>query len=554
MKTDAVRSLRRKLAADLPVFGLWVTLESPSITEMAVALGVDWVVVDAEHGHLDWKEIVEHIRAAVRSDTVVLVRVAERSIGLIKRALDLGADGIVVPWIESADQLREIVSYSLFPTAGVRGIGGERATCWGQCLVEHTQEANEHVLIMPVVESVAGGQAIHEMLRVEGVELFFLGPADYSSSAGYRGHWEGPGVAEQLLAIKDAVRGAGKHIGVIATSNENLQERLRQGFRIMALGTDSGMLLRSLHNALATVGRDRKLLASLSPESDTTSGVADRPPESFRPDRPEVMTAVGQGVLADIGRGVTFECLVGSAQGARGLSTGLVTFAPGAQLEYHLHSYAESVTLLSGTMVVEVEGRRYTLKPLDNIVIPGGLPHAAVNLSTTQETVLHVAMPTVTPSRTLVDKYYARRGMPEDSLGKEGAEHLTRVRSARRFAPGTGAEFVDYFNRDLVPGIEMSGGYGLFHPGGRLPAHLHDFDESICIVQGQATCMVEGRQHVLADGATALQPRGRVHYFVNRSQEPMAMIWVYGGPVPERLVVAEHNCTVEGNPWKDTRR
>src|SRR5713226_1931938 len=107
MKTTAVRALRRKLAADIPAFGLWVTLESPSITEMAVALGLDWVVIDAEHGHLDWKEIVEHIRATVRSDTVALVRVAELNLGLIKRALDIGADGVVVPWVESVVQLRQ---------------------------------------------------------------------------------------------------------------------------------------------------------------------------------------------------------------------------------------------------------------------------------------------------------------------------------------------------------------------------------------------------------------------------------------------------------------
>src|SRR5881628_2109961 len=99
MKAPALRALRRQLAADLPVYGLWVTLEAPSITEMAVALGLDWVVVDAEHGHLDWKEIVEHLRAAVRSNTVVLVRIAELNSGAIKRALDIGADGIVIPWI-----------------------------------------------------------------------------------------------------------------------------------------------------------------------------------------------------------------------------------------------------------------------------------------------------------------------------------------------------------------------------------------------------------------------------------------------------------------------
>ena len=83
MKTAAIQRLRRKLARDETVYGLWVTLESASISEMAVALGLDWIVVDAEHGHLDWKDILEHVRAAVRSETVVLVRVAELNAGLL---------------------------------------------------------------------------------------------------------------------------------------------------------------------------------------------------------------------------------------------------------------------------------------------------------------------------------------------------------------------------------------------------------------------------------------------------------------------------------------
>src|SRR6202451_2253445 len=105
MNARAIRRLRQKLAASQPVFGLWVTLESPSVTEMAVALGMDWVVIDAEHGHLDWKEIAEHIRATVRSETVALVRLAELNCGAIKRVLDIGADGVVIPWMESAGQL-----------------------------------------------------------------------------------------------------------------------------------------------------------------------------------------------------------------------------------------------------------------------------------------------------------------------------------------------------------------------------------------------------------------------------------------------------------------
>src|SRR6266446_9519706 len=106
MNTSALKRLREKLAADEPIYGLWVTLESASISEMAVSLGLDWIVIDAEHGHLDWKDILEHVRATVRSETVVLVRIAESNIGLIKRVLDIGADGIVVPWIETPEQLK----------------------------------------------------------------------------------------------------------------------------------------------------------------------------------------------------------------------------------------------------------------------------------------------------------------------------------------------------------------------------------------------------------------------------------------------------------------
>ena len=284
MKIAALQKLRRKLAADEAVFGLWVTLESASISEMAVALGLDWIVVDAEHGHLDWKEILEHVRATVRSDTVVLVRVAELNSGLIKRALDIGADGVVIPWIETAEQLRQAVAFATYPPEGVRGIGAERATAWGQCFVEHAQEANENVLVVPIVESVTGGKNIQALLQVAGVEIVFIGPADYSSTAGFRGQWEGPGVAEALLAIKDAVRAKGKHCGVITTSHENLIERQLQGFRMLGFGTDSGLFLRGLRSALGVVGRDRPMSLTLVPEKATLPVTPlPRPPESLRP-------------------------------------------------------------------------------------------------------------------------------------------------------------------------------------------------------------------------------------------------------------------------------
>ena len=553
MKTSAIRNLRKKLAENIPVFGLWVTLESPTVTEMAVALGLDWVVIDAEHGHLDWKEIVEHLRATVRSETVALVRIAELNGGDIKRALDIGADGIVVPWVETAEQLKQAVAFSRYPTEGVRGIGAERATCWGQCFEEHTAEANEHVLVVPIIETVQGARQVPMMCQVDGVELFWFGPADFSSSAGYRGQWEGPGIADQILKLKDTIHAAGKHCGVLATSIDNIHQRQAQGFRAIGVGTDTGLLLRSLRTSLASVGRDRTIRTSLVPDWTVPSlklPPLSQPPETMRPDRPEVMTAVGSVPKTDIARGVSFECLVGRHNQAKHLTTGIVTFAPGAMLPYHAHTFTESITLLNGALTVDVEGRSYQLTKLDNAVIPASLAHSARNSSFSEPAVVHIAMATDIPSRTLIERFFSKKAMPDDSTGVSGSERINRFATAKRGVAGPNTEFIDCFNEDLMPKLEMSGGYGLFEPGGRLPAHVHDFDESICIISGTATCVVEGRKYLMSDCSTALQPRGRVHYFINESNAPMEMIWVYAGPKPERIIVDERCATTEGNPWR----
>lgn len=275
MKTKALKKLRKKLNNKEPIYGLWVTLESPSITEMAVSLGMDWVLIDAEHGHLDWKDISGHVSAAIRSDTVLIVRIAERSTVLSKRALDIGADGIMIPWIESVEEVQKAVSDCNYPPEGRRGIGGERATAWGQCLKEHTEEANENVLVVPMIESIDAVPNVADMCKVDGVEIFFFGPADFSSSVGFRGQWEGPGIAEKILELKNTIKNAGKYCGVVSTSNQNLTERLNQGFQMLAVGTDSGLMLRSLHESLNKVNRDRSPATSLDPEDGNALSTSD---------------------------------------------------------------------------------------------------------------------------------------------------------------------------------------------------------------------------------------------------------------------------------------
>ena len=265
MKTAAIRRLREQLAAGKSIYGVWSTFESANVTEIAVALGLDYVVIDAEHGHLDWHDILEHVRATVRSHTVALVRISDLNIGTVKRVLDIGADGIVVPWVETVEQLQQAVAFARYPLEGVRGFGGERATGWGTCTKQTAEESNEHVLVVPLIESVRGVENIEQLCQVDGVELFYQGPADLSSSAGHKGHWEGPGVAEQVVAVKDAVRAAGKHCGIIGTGPENLLQRHEQGFRMLGLGMDGSLLVNAIQSRLKLFGHDRVITTSLDP-------------------------------------------------------------------------------------------------------------------------------------------------------------------------------------------------------------------------------------------------------------------------------------------------
>jgi quercetin dioxygenase-like cupin family protein len=321
---------------------------------------------------------------------------------------------------------------------------------------------------------------------------------------------------------------------------------------MLGVGFDAALMLRSLRDGLKTVGRDRTMAPSFDPaDGKPARDPLPKPPEAMRPDRKEIITPIRDAKPVELQKGVRLDPLVGNFNTARNLTTGIVTFEPLAVLDRHTHPSSESITVLEGEAEVSVEGRVYRLRPLDNIVIPRWLPHASRNPSSTARGRLHVALASHVPERELVTRPFDRIDMPDDSTGVPGFERVTRFATAKRtFGVGPGAEFIDFFNAELLPGIEMSGGFGRFQPGGRLPAHVHDFDESICIIDGTATCLVEGRKYSMSDCATAMVPRGRVHYFINQSQASMDMIWVYAGPMPERIVVDEACITEAGNPWK----
>jgi len=259
------------------------------------------------------------------------------------------------------------------------------------------------------------------------------------------------------------------------------------------------------------------------------------------PVRQESIQSVGTAKVSVPAPGVELRMLAGSHNGARNLFTGLITLAPGASYPYYVRPFSEALILLDGDGAVDIEDRQYRLRTLDSINITPRQPRRLANLSAGRPAVFHVSLASAAPDQTWVNARFTPVEQPRTTTGRAGSERICRNDPAARFELAPRALFQDLFSAELgARGI--CGGYGVFEPGARLPCHRHEFDESITIVQGVATCVVEGRRHDLSGNSTALVPEGRCHYFINLTLEAMTMIWVYAGDRPDRIVVDETFC------------
>ncbi len=246
--------LRQKLHAKKTCYGLWVSLESPTITEIAATLGLDWVCIDTEHGSLDYKEVIDHLRAARGSDTAVIVRVPELQVTMLKRALDLGAHGVIVPAISTAEEAEAAIQYGKYPPRGVRGIGGERAVRWGLFSQEYLKAANEETLVIPLIESRTAVENIDAILETPNLEALYLGLADMSASYGYPGQWDAPGIPEHTQTVCQKALAKGIAPGILARNPIEAESRVAQGFQWVCLGSDTGLLIDGIKERMAAVG------------------------------------------------------------------------------------------------------------------------------------------------------------------------------------------------------------------------------------------------------------------------------------------------------------
>jgi putative monooxygenase len=237
--------------------------------------------------------------------------------------------------------------------------------------------------------------------------------------------------------------------------------------------------------------------------------------------------------------------------GAKAMTTGTATFAPGKGLGYHTHPCSEAVTVLRGEALFSVEGRTYRLRPLDCIHVPAGVTHNPTNPSNTEPLIVLSAFASPEPGREAVEDHFVEQDRTTADPGPDDPEHISRFGKTDNYELAGGTQFFDLF-AGRYGSVGICGGYGKFQPGTSLPCHIHDYDESITIVEGQATCEVAGQRYQLSGCDTAFIPQGKPHRFLNESQASMAMIWVYAGSEPSRSIVDVKYC-LGSLPWQNLR-
>lgn len=228
--------------------GLWVALGDPSVAELAAQTGFDWLVIDGEHGPNGLRDVLAQLRA-VGTASHPVVRVRDDNRAEIKQMLDIGAQTILIPMVESADQAREAVKSVLYPPQGVRGIGAALARASGyNSIPDYLQSANDEICLLLQVESRAGLEALDEILAVEGVDGVFVGPADLAADMGHLGK---PGAPEVQAAVVDAltrIRAAGRAAGILTSDRALAKGYADLGVEFLAVGSDAGVLVSGLRN------------------------------------------------------------------------------------------------------------------------------------------------------------------------------------------------------------------------------------------------------------------------------------------------------------------
>ena len=225
--------------------GTIVGLPSPEVAEIMAGAGFDWLFIDAEHGPIDPLTAQRMLQAAGRCPCIVRVPAGDEA--WLKKVLDIGAAGVLVPQVRTASEVERVVAHCRYAPQGVRGIGAARAHAYGARYAEYAASANESVAVIVQAENREAVANIEAIASVPGLDAVFVGPYDLSASLGKLGAVDDAEVAGAIRCVRDACRERSVALGAFAATPEAARPLMADGFHLIAVGADTSALVGASH-------------------------------------------------------------------------------------------------------------------------------------------------------------------------------------------------------------------------------------------------------------------------------------------------------------------
>lgn len=254
----SINRIRERWEEGEPAIGTWLQLGSSLSAEYLARLGYDFLVIDHEHGSYGFDTVLQMLQALAGTPTAPIVRVGDNSPGPIKRCLDAGALGVIIPHVNSVEEARRAVREAKYPPLGLRSFGGRRWTLYGE---DFHLRANEETLLIAIIEDLEAVRCVGDILSVPGVDACIVGMCDLALSMNLEPDIEcrDPQVAAAIQEVLEVGRKLGLPVGLHCTSAEAAARRIREGFRMVTIGGDDAFVVKAAQSTLSQLCQLRGL-------------------------------------------------------------------------------------------------------------------------------------------------------------------------------------------------------------------------------------------------------------------------------------------------------
>lgn len=238
-----INQFKQALTTGQTQYGLWLGLPDPSCAEICASAGFDWLLIDTEHAPYSMQDVLRQLQAIAAYNVSVLVRPVEGNTAIIKQLLDVGAQTLLVPMVDTPEQARQLVQAVRYPPQGIRGLGTSmaRAARWNR-VSDYIRQANDQICLIVQAETVAALKNLAAIAAVDGVDAVFIGPSDLSASMGYPGNPSHPDVVTAIEKGFKTILNAGKAAGVLAVDSQLAKSYSEKGASFIGVGVDAALL------------------------------------------------------------------------------------------------------------------------------------------------------------------------------------------------------------------------------------------------------------------------------------------------------------------------